>query len=46
VAVVAFFIALRYSIAPQEEEEGDGSYCRLLRCAAAQHNKTRGRRRQ
>ncbi len=40
----AFFVALCYNAVPQEEE-GDESCRRLLRCVARQCNKTRRRRR-
>jgi hypothetical protein len=39
VATVAFFVVLRCSTAPQEEEEGDDSCRHLLRCAATQLQK-------
>ncbi len=42
---VAFFVGLRRNAAPQQTEEGDGNYRRLLHGAALQRNSIVGRRR-
>jgi hypothetical protein len=43
-AVVTFFAALRYNVAPQEEKEGDDNCRRFLRCATNKTNKKEKRK--